>query len=281
MRRKAQISFLSNQKGASLVEYILLLVVSVSLVITLTRIFWQPFNGFLDSYLGGYTQCLLEVGELPVLGGETNVADLEECRARFSAGQADSNTGSRSTSDRDDSTSRSRQASRERERDNASNASSASGRSRRGGFIGDSRGRGTEGSADATSGKTTVVELDPAESKFFRTSGRSGGETRVARAERPQGKTLTFFPTDAEREQIAQLKKNRNPASEEIGSVTTPLKKMKVEQPTQKKKNSQLDEGFDFTFFLRLLFLLGVLILIFILLGGLFLQVRQTMRNQS
>lgn len=48
-------------------EYILLLVISVGLIMGASKAF-KGLNSFMDSYIGDYTICLMEYGELPTLG---------------------------------------------------------------------------------------------------------------------------------------------------------------------------------------------------------------------
>lgn len=57
----------SNQSGQALVEYILLLVIVVSLAIGAGKGF-KALNVYLGKYIGDYTICLMEYGELPSLG---------------------------------------------------------------------------------------------------------------------------------------------------------------------------------------------------------------------
>lgn len=56
-----------NRSGQAAVEYVLLIVVVVSLVLGLKNIF-SSFNDFMNAYIGDYVVCLMEYGELPSLG---------------------------------------------------------------------------------------------------------------------------------------------------------------------------------------------------------------------
>lgn len=55
-----------NHRGQAVVEYILLLVVIVSLVLGAKRAFTNV-NNFMSDYIGDYIACLMEYGELPLL----------------------------------------------------------------------------------------------------------------------------------------------------------------------------------------------------------------------
>jgi hypothetical protein len=72
-RLKAKIIF--NPSGQAAVEYILLLVITVSLVIGATKAF-RNMNDFMNRYIGEYVVCLMEYGELPSLG--TTEANLKK-----------------------------------------------------------------------------------------------------------------------------------------------------------------------------------------------------------
>lgn len=56
-----------HQSGQAVVEYILLLIVIVSLVIGAAKAFGN-LNSFMNAYIGDYIVCLMEYGELPSLG---------------------------------------------------------------------------------------------------------------------------------------------------------------------------------------------------------------------
>lgn len=303
MRGKAQISFFSptssermsssgfiffkrsrprllkmNQSGASVVEYILLVVVVVSMLLTLTQLFWRPFSGFLDNYVGGYTQCLLEVGELPVLGGETDVEDLEECRARFSERVADGNR--RSTSDGSTSSSSSRSARERQERERTERAAGSVGSSRSQARMSSSSRRGTE-TGSSGGGKTQQIELDEDGAGFYRVRGQSSAPMTMGRVRRSGEERMTINLPPEERERLGLAKPKRTPAEATIGSIKQPTKKVIVKPPPGPKKEESLDEPFSFGNLVRLLIILAILILVFILLGAFILQVRQTVRKES
>lgn len=56
-----------NRSGQAAVEYILLLVIIVSLVLAMKNGF-KNMNDFMNRYIGDYVVCLMEYGELPALG---------------------------------------------------------------------------------------------------------------------------------------------------------------------------------------------------------------------
>ena len=58
---------LLNKRGQAAVEYILLLVITVSLVMGAKKAF-SSLDKFINHYIGEYVICLMEYGELPSLG---------------------------------------------------------------------------------------------------------------------------------------------------------------------------------------------------------------------
>lgn len=80
-------SSLPNQKGQALVEYVLMLVVSVAMVLALGYQVFKPFQSFLKAYMGDYIACLLDTGELPSLGNRDAKEALSEegCNVNFEA----------------------------------------------------------------------------------------------------------------------------------------------------------------------------------------------------
>ncbi len=77
MRQAQNFNFNSirNNHGQAAVEYILLLVITVGLAIAAKGAF-TSLNNFMNHYIGEYTVCLMEYGELPTLN--TTNADLSK-----------------------------------------------------------------------------------------------------------------------------------------------------------------------------------------------------------
>lgn len=63
--------FRFNPSGQALIEYLLVLIVTVSLLGGAIYQLNDSFKKFLESYFGDYLSCLIEAGELPKLGGES------------------------------------------------------------------------------------------------------------------------------------------------------------------------------------------------------------------
>lgn len=59
----------SNQSGQAMIEYVLLLVITIALIFMAKGLFTN-LNQFMTGYVGGYFKCLMDYGELPSLGVE-------------------------------------------------------------------------------------------------------------------------------------------------------------------------------------------------------------------
>lgn len=63
-----------SQGGQAVIEYILLLVVTIIIVFGATYQFNDAFKAWANNYFGDYLACLLETGELPAIGGTGGVS---------------------------------------------------------------------------------------------------------------------------------------------------------------------------------------------------------------
>lgn len=62
----------SKESGQAIIEYILVLTVVVSILLGVMWQFNDGFRKFTNAYFGEYLACLLELGELPALGGTSS-----------------------------------------------------------------------------------------------------------------------------------------------------------------------------------------------------------------
>ena len=88
---------LADRSGQATMEYILLLVITVSLILSLTNQFFTPFKSFINNYMGDYVSCLLETGEFPSTGSPPS--SKSECDFKFkpatlAGGRAPNTSGS-------------------------------------------------------------------------------------------------------------------------------------------------------------------------------------------
>lgn len=71
-------SSVRSNLGQGLVEYILILSVTVIIILGLAQRLYKPLGDFVESFMGTYVACLLETGELPRFG--TDEPSSGECR---------------------------------------------------------------------------------------------------------------------------------------------------------------------------------------------------------
>lgn len=75
-------SRIRSVRGQATVEYVLLLVVTIGLLIAVAAQVFTPFNKWAKTYMGSYIGCLLDAGELPMLGTTGSGAD-NICNGKF------------------------------------------------------------------------------------------------------------------------------------------------------------------------------------------------------
>lgn len=73
---------LKDNSGQAVVEYMLVLVVTIGIIMGVMYQFNSAFKKYVQSYFGEYVACLLETGEMPSLGGEGG-ANAEACSSSF------------------------------------------------------------------------------------------------------------------------------------------------------------------------------------------------------
>ncbi len=277
--RTGQFSFSKlNQRGATLIEYVLLLVLAVALVKLLSTAFSNPMGKFLNAYMGTYIQCLLEFGELPSLGGESTTGG--ECNARFQP--ATLANGRPPKSESESSNRQSEQRSKDegseeeiRQANRTGNRGGASGSSGRG-RIGDSLG--ADGGGEAK--KTVVIDLnEEAGSKFFTPSRGGGARSQTAtRADR----ISRYYLTETEVQELERSQSRRSAAPLfEMTPVAQKNKKYTVEPPPQRTIASQGEDSFSFGHIIRWIIIALMILFVLIFLGGLLSQFSRASRKSN
>jgi len=76
----------SSSSGQGIVEYILLIVIVISVALAVSATFFKPFNEWASNYVGDYIFCLLDQAELPALGGEETVSECDKGFENFTFG---------------------------------------------------------------------------------------------------------------------------------------------------------------------------------------------------
>jgi len=269
---------LQGPRGQAMVEYILILVVSVSLVMAVAMQIFKPLQFFLQDFMGTYTQCLLETGELPSLGGSTNLKD-DSCnpswsKARQSAGSGTGSGGAGGLGSEGNSTRKGGRGGQNDDGGSPGSGTYAGSQSRRSPFFNPNRqGRGgPDGSGKGD--KTVIVAVgDDGGSQFFRPRGGSSGGSYS----RTGATVLSASMLSAsEREKIgkAESKAPRTVASGE--NFSGPKKKIIIKPPAAKDFIMPDEQPVSFGNYLRILFIVAIVLVLVLLLGGQALQLSKS-----
>lgn len=260
-----------NNRGQVFVEYVLVLIVSVSLILALSTMIFKPFQKFVQSIMGDYVACLLETGELPTLGAD-NGAQENECRKKFSSATADfKNQASSSAAQYANEAEKSQQ-----ERADAAQASNRGGPSRSGSSRGDFLNKGSHRNGDVgRENSSKKVTLDLAESggpSFF--SGSSRNSIVIIRKKKRTSVGNQYQESETIKKIQSQRQKlgPRVMASEEM---SPPKKKVLIQKQIAPTKISE-DEPMTFGNFLRILFIAAIIIALVLLIGGQMLQMSKS-----
>lgn len=95
----AQVNFQCRSRrdgssGQALIEYILVVTVTVIIIATLVQKLYKPMDAFVQNIMGTYIQCLLETGQLPALGAASEDSSGESsCKIDLFAGGGQGKNG--------------------------------------------------------------------------------------------------------------------------------------------------------------------------------------------
>ncbi|WP_413582980.1 hypothetical protein [Bdellovibrio sp. HCB288] len=275
MKRSKYSAGLKSNRGQAVIEYVLILVITVSLILMLISQIFKPFQAFVQSFTGDYLACLLETGELPKLGQESDM----ECKFSFqnvsgefknNPSSANSNSSNSESSSKDAEKSKSSSSSSSGSSGGSTYAGSQS-RNRGSNYISRSRtpSSGIDGSGQQ-SGKVVEIALEGGGAGGYFQSNNGGYSVQVGR--RVASVPITGL-TDDERK---KLEKKAN-----AGSKTTAVqsdgfapqkKKIAVKKPEPKIDLPKEEEAVTFGNFIRWLFIAALIIALVIFLGGQALQ---------
>ena len=287
----------ARQAGQAILEYILVLVIIVSLILGIMYQFNDAFKNFLDNYFGDYIACLLETGELPSLGGSgPTSAECISPYANFSlaSGNAPGGTSGNGSGSGNGSSS-SNGSSSDTEGSSSDGSKSGSGSSSRAGSRSrpasiNSRGgtSNAEGGNRASRGSVKRIKrtvggnsVSGSPSGFGGDSTDSGG--RIGRRSRTIRKKRIIYLGDSYLTEDAK-KKKKNPViskgkqsekAETVSNLRQP--KFTLKLPEERALASEDDNsGFSFGTLLKFLLIGGILIAIFIFLGGQAVQIKKS-----
>ncbi len=250
-----------------MVEYVLMLVVSVAMVTALAYQVFKPMRDFLKDYMGSYIACLLETGELPSLGNAHTEELLQDegCNAKFKAATL---AGGRPPNEATAGGSQAGKNSKSSDSESETTPSSGSG-----GSSSQASGRnlltrpGKKGAGDgppAANGKITEIPIEGTASKFYnrKTDTGYGNDFSSKKTALPD---VSFSEDEKKKQERKASAKTSVSLSE--GSVAAP-KKISIKPPERKVATDDKDEDFTFGNFLKILLIAAIVIALVMVLGS-------------
>lgn len=270
---------LKDQRGQAAIEYVLLLVVSVSLLILLMFQIFKPMQAFLQAYMGTYVQCLLEYGELPNLSSDSPGPADSECEAKFEdftladgrppkGGGAGSGRGDESG----DGDQESNQAGGSGGRTFAGSGGTGSRRT-----INTSGRQATAGTESGSQNNTVEVQNGGG---FYNTRSSSSASSSTSTSQRRQIIIIEDRLSPGQKKALAKKKEEkRSPVS--VGEATEGRgpKKLVVNPPEPKPPVAEEDQEFTLGNFVKILIIAAIIIAIVIFVGGQILQMSKSDSN--
>ncbi len=293
----------SNQKGQGMIEYLLLLVITISMILLAMANLFRPMQKFMKDFMGTYVSCLLSSGELPGIRTTNALKDSEpKCNFSFAGGNAtfpggSGGTGTGGTTDHNgtDPNKNNTSGSNGKNKDGkdgkgtgggsgngsdsdgkngkGGNGSYAGSRSRRSAFGSGSSSRRSSDSGGSDSdmaggnGKHYVNNLDKnGNDKYFKTQQRN----RYSSDRNGRGIAISGLTEEDQKkiERKIQSTARSVPKNNEEFSVPGKKSVLKPPPPKQKILTEEKEEGIGIGGFLKYIIIAIILLLILILGGG-------------
>lgn len=282
-----------SQAGQAVVEYILVLVVTVSIIIGILYQFNDAFKGFLDNYFGDYIACLLETGELPSLGGDgptqsecnAGFANFSIANGRPSKGSNGSSSGRGSGGDSSGSSGKSADDAS----DSQSTGQGSRRRSRPSKFTSNHSPSNSEASASSRKGRPARQSVR--NNQAIKDASGLGAGSSDASAGGGRGRRIVrkriihlgeeYLTKDAKKKKdkvVSRGKpKKKNGKSSSLRKAT-----FELELPKPKRKLAEADlDGFSFGFFIKFLLIAAIIIALLLFLGGQALQIKKSWQKSE
>jgi len=250
--------FIKNEKGQSIVEYVLLLIVVIAIATAAGIRLFKPVSKWADFYMGTYTQCLLDSGELPKIAG----GNPQECdELAQEAGYGDDPNNPNNPNGKNSNNAANEAAGNINTSSSSSRTANAgrSGRTsyRRGGksFQSDSPNEGGGAGTDS-SGKNS--EDGPGGRVRF-IGDRSGNAFRNSK---DKVRIVNFSNlVDQEKKRIKRREERISKAAE-VDSSMRPQKKLLIKPPVRKlAQDDDNIQNFTLSGFLRMLIIIAIILI--------------------
>jgi hypothetical protein len=270
-----------SQSGQALVEYILIVGLSVAIILGLMNQLYKPFGDWMKDYMGQYVECLLDVGELPTTGGGS---ESGECNSRFrSFSVADGRppiNANGSSQDKNNSQNRRSppQASSSTNGDSSSSgamANRARGRSGTTPFPVGSRA-GSDSGLTSNNASNAIVEKLP-ESQYYK--NRSSGSSPFVAGPMITRNGLNQSFVVSKKQNSSQVEQpEKLPLHEEVGQEPK-SKKFVMKAPERKVASADDDKPWSFSEYFKYGLIILIIVAIVLFLLGQIAQISKSMEK--
>lgn len=288
------------ESGQGVIEYILILLISVIIIGSLIYQFNSAFRSYAEAFFGGYISCLLELGEIPGAAAgacQFDSFDLKNGKkvikdGNFGSMGSSSSKGSSSSSD--SSTSNSKKSSSQNSRSSGDSPRDSSadgegdttnsgspglqaGRTPIGRFKDAHKASTPVGSVDAEGGKKEKKKDSGSKNARRQVLTPTSGEVTGSK-EKTSLTNVTYWgyeeaqEREEERPSVASASKNFS-NEKDLRAKTAKLNSSTKESTPQKEIKT---DGFTFGQILRYLVIAGIVIAIFVFFGGQALQISKS-----
>jgi hypothetical protein len=272
LAKKSTLKGTFEQQGQALVEYILILVVTLTLVIGVATKLIPQLSDFMQNYAGAYVECLLETGDLPyfITNNPNSECSIENMRASGRLPQSSNVAGGGSGSGSNRGSQNSTPPPSSNSNSGGSSGTSSTPQPRVGANTGaDSASTGSgQGGSGGTGDRFQAPNTD-AQNRANNSSGagvpyaiqedNGRGITGVVKIKNPNASENDDKPKPS-------LKTNKNEGGNELRKTafSAPINKKETKDLSSE---ANLDLGFQFGKYLRYLMIGGIILAVIIMVG--------------